>query len=441
MGNHNEVFFRMKTDIIYKILEDSDFSLSTDSRHINGGEVFFALKGDNFDGNRFARHALEKGARMAIVDDPDCETDDTILVDDVTEELQAVALRYRNSLNIPVLAVTGSNGKTTTKEILSRVLSDNYRVHYTRGNLNNHIGVPLTLLECPPEAQFMIVEMGANHVGEIRDLCRIARPGYGLITNIGRAHLKGFNSFEGVIKAKSELYDYLERTEGSVFYNDGNQLLRSILEKKKVKRIPYGKPGSHRLTVIETKLNPRLEVLAGIDGEVYNFTSNLFGIYNLENIVASIAVGLFFDISPIVMQRAIELYMPDNNRSQVFVTGKNTLICDSYNANPDSMESAIASFRSYPGMNKTLILGDMFELGDYEESEHAKILEKLSAMSDIRIILVGEVFHSLAHNYNLSSFPTREELMKYLSDHPVRDNLVLVKASRALGLEKIYGLL
>ena len=441
MGNHNEVFFKMKTNIIYKLLQDNNFKLSTDSRQITGCEIFFALQGDNFDGNKFARDALNRGALAAVIDNYEYKSGNCIPVKNVTEELQAVARRYRNNFKIPVLAVTGSNGKTTTKEILARVLSVNYKVHYTSGNLNNHIGVPLTLLACPLDADFMIVEMGANHKGEIAKLCHTAEPGYGLVTNIGHAHLEGFGSLDGIVEAKSELYDYIESIGGYVFYNESNELLRNILVDKKVKKISYKEPGNHSLSVVEVQNNPMLELLVDIDGEKYTYKTKLFGQHNLENIVAAVSVGMYFNIPPLEVKKAIESYIPDNNRSQVLETGNNTLICDSYNANPDSVSMSIESFRKYTGTNKILILGDMLELGEYETEEHKKILRELSSMDDlVEVILVGRVFNSLAPEYDMLSFETRDELMKYLTDKPVRNSMVLVKASRALGLEKIYSL-
>jgi len=429
----------MKTDYIYKILEDNNFSFSTDSRKVSGGELFFALKGENFDGNRFATDALERGARAAVIDNQTFKTDYTIVVDNVIDELQAVALKHRNNFNIPVLAITGSNGKTTTKEILARVLAKDYEVHYTRGNLNNHIGVPLTILSSPANTEFMIVEMGANHKGEIRNLCHIARPDYGLITNIGKAHLEGFGSLEAVAEAKSELYDYIEAEGGYVFYNEDDEHVKYALGQRQITSIPYMRPGEHKMIIVEVNQTPHLGLLLEIDGEKYTFDTNLFGLYNVENILASLSIGLFFNISPDRMQRAIETYMPDNNRSQIFKTGKNTLICDSYNANPVSMSKSIQSFREYPGDRKTVILGDMLELGEYETDEHEEILRELAAVDDLKIILVGEVFNSLAQKYNMLAFESREQLMKYLIDNPIRDSLVLVKASRAMGLEKIYG--
>jgi len=431
----------MKTDSIYKILEDNGFRLSTDSRKVSEGDLFFALKGDNFDGNRYAGEALDKGAVAAVIDDPAVKADNTILVDNVTAELQAVANKYRSSFDIPVLAITGSNGKTTTKELLARILSLKYTTHYTRGNLNNHIGVPLTLLACQQGTEFMIVEMGANHRAEIGHLCRVAEPGYGLITNIGKAHLEGFSSFQGIIDAKSELYDYLADAGGTVFYNQDDRLLTDLLDMRKVKKVAYIEPGSHRISVTEISQVPQLIVEAEIDGVGYTFETNLFGLYNLENVIAALSIGLYFDVDPEKMQRAIELYLPDNNRSQIFKTGKNTLICDSYNANPVSMSRSIDSFRNYPGESKTVILGDMLELGDYAIGEHEEILRKLNSENDLNIILVGPIFNSIAEKYNMLAFGSREQLMKYLIDNPLRDNLVLIKASRAIGLEKIYGLM
>ena len=431
----------MIIDIIYKILEDNNFSFSTDSRNLSAGEVFFALRGENFDGNRFAADALEKGAKVAVIDDPSFKTDKTIVVDNVIEVLQAVALKHRNKFNIPVLAITGSNGKTTTKEILARVLAKDYRVHYTRGNLNNHIGVPLTILSCPADTEFMIVEMGANHKGEIGNLCQMAKPGYGLITNIGKAHLEGFGSLEDVAEAKSELYDYIESEGGYVFYNENDERLKYAVAKRQVSSITYMSPGEHSLKILEISQNPNLEIRIEIDGIKYTYITNLFGLYNIENILASLAIGLFFNISPVRMQGAIESYMPDNNRSQIFKTGKNTLICDSYNANPVSMLKSIESFSEYQGNSKIVILGDMFELGEYEAEEHEKILRELVDHDDWTILLVGKVFSSMAHKYNLLAFESLEDLMKYLIDNPVRNSLVLVKASRAMEMEKIYGLM
>ncbi|MCF8223028.1 MAG: UDP-N-acetylmuramoyl-tripeptide--D-alanyl-D-alanine ligase [Bacteroidales bacterium] len=431
----------MKTKEIYKWLKDSSFRLSTDSRHIAGGEVFFALRGENYDGNKFVPDALEKGARCAVIDNPLFQSSKTILVDNVLEELQAVALSRREILNIPVLAITGSNGKTTTKEILSRILSKRFDIHYTRGNLNNHIGVPVTLLTCPEDAEFMIVEMGANHKGEIKHLCRIAKPDYGLITNIGKAHLEGFGSYQGVIEAKTELYDYLEENNGVVFYNENDEVLHQEVRRRKLTNVTYAKPGKHNVEISGVEQSPELIIQLQLDNQRFTLDTNLFGLHNVENILASLSVGLYFKVVPEKLQTAIESYLPDNNRSQIFKTGKNTLICDSYNANPVSMDSAIESFGQYPGDSKTVILGDMLELGDFRIEEHEKVLRKLSACRDWNILLIGKTFHSLAEKYEFKSFVSRDDLVTYLSENPVRNSLVLIKGSRALGLEKIYGLM
>jgi len=431
----------MKTDSLYKLLEDSNFNLSTDSRKIAGDEIFFAIKGENFDGNRFAGDALARGARLAVIDDSKYKTDNTVVVEDVTRELQNLAKIYRLKLNIPVLAITGSNGKTTTKELLARVLAKGYNIHYTRGNLNNHLGVPLTILSCKADSQFMIIEMGANHKGEIAELCEIAQPDYGLITNIGKAHLEGFGSLEAVIEAKSELYDYLLRNKGAVFYNDKNDLLRSIIKKLNIKAIPYSHPGKNKLCVKEVKQGPELEVLIDINKEKYSIETNLFGLHNLENVLAAIALGLYFNIKPQKIQVSIESYMPDNNRSQIFKTGKNVLICDSYNANPVSMKRSIESFSEYPADRKLIILGDMFELGQYSNREHEDLLKLVNEIDKFDIILVGSIFSSLAEKYNMLSFRSSEELVQFLSENPVRNSHVLIKGSRAMELEKIYGLM
>ena len=431
----------MKTDKIYGILSDNGFKLTTDSRNVKPGDVFFALRGDNFNGNRYAAGALDKGASLAVIDDPEYSSAGTLLVDDVLYELQAVAARHRMGMDFPVLAVTGSNGKTTTKEIMARILAEKYKVHYTRGNLNNHIGVPLTILSCPPETEFMIVEMGANHKGEIKQLCNIARPDYGIITNVGKAHLEGFGSLQGIIEAKSELYDHIRSVNGYVFFNENDQLLRDVVEKKRINAVPYSKPGNHSLIIHEVSAGPPLKLTAGIDGQKYTIGTKLFGIYNIENLVASMATGLYFGVLPQCLKEAAEAYAPVNNRSQILRTAKNTLVCDSYNANPVSMEKSIDSFIEGKEQGLMMILGDMFELGEYEIAEHEKILQKLALIEGAEIIVVGKVFHSLAAKYKILSFPSRDELAEYLRATPAEGKLILVKASRAIGLEQIYDLM
>lgn len=442
MGNRNEVFFElMKADYIYKTLESNGFNISVDSRKTEPGAVFFALRGDNFNGNEFAVEALNRGAVAAVIDDPEYKGSNTVFVDNVENVLQAVARIHRKKIGIPVLAITGSNGKTTTKEMLARVLSNSFRVHYTKGNMNNHIGVPLTILSCRQDSGFMIVEMGANHVGEIRKLCETAMPDYGIITNIGKAHLEGFGSPEGVKRAKSELYEYIRSVGGVVFYDEDNGILRELLDRDGINAVPYLQPGEHKISVLEVNQVPGLKLKADIDGKKISIETSLFGIYNLENVLAAVSVGLYFNIPADKIKAAIEAYRPLNNRSQLLKTEKNILICDSYNANPVSMQKSIDAFAEYPGNRKTAILGDMFELGDYEYEEHENILRKITAMAGMDIILVGRVFHSLAKKYNVLSFSTVEGLIEFLDERPVQDHIVLVKGSRALGLEKIYGMM
>lgn len=442
MGDRNEVFFKpMKEDSVYKILESKGFNISVDSRKTEQGDVFFALRGENFNGNEFAGAALKRGAVAAVIDDPAYKTEKTIIVEDAEAELQAVARIHRKKFDIPVLAITGSNGKTTTKEMLARVLSASYRVHYTRGNLNNHIGVPLTILSCRRATDFIIVEMGANHVGEIRKLCDIAMPDYGLITNIGKAHLEGFGSLEGVKKAKSELYEYISSVGGTAFYNEDDDILKDLVNRDGINPVPYLKPGEHEIEILEVRQDPGLRIMSKIDGKNVTIETGLFGIHNLENVLAAMSVGLYFDVAAEKIKQEIESYIPDNNRSQILQTEKNILICDSYNANPVSMQKSLDAFAVFPGNKKTVILGDMFELGDYESTEHENILRKLAAMDGIDVILVGKVFHSMAAKYNILSFSSRDELIKHLEEKPVNDNVVLIKGSRALGLEKIYGMM
>lgn len=440
MGNRNEVFYAMSTELIFIALEKSGFKVSTDSRMIGEGDVFFALQGDNFDGNKYAGEAIAGGASCAVIDNPEYLSEKTILVDDCLKALQQVAGEYRKRLHIPVLAITGSNGKTTSKELLARILGKKHKLHYTRGNLNNHIGLPLTILSCPADTEFLIIEMGASHVSEIKTLCRIAQPAYGIITNIGKAHLEGFGSLQGVIKAKSELFDYLEENNGKAFVNGNDELLSTLAAQRKLDVIPYLKPASHSISISEISQTPQLELDLLIDSKEYQLATNLFGIHNRDNIIVAISVGLYFEVPVSDILAAIESYLPDNNRSQIFNTGRNTLICDSYNANPDSMQKALESFSHISGKDKTVILGDMFELGEYAIEEHERIINYLLEMDDINILLIGEVFHSLAEKYKLISFSTTTDLIKHLSETPLRDNYILIKGSRSLELERIYGM-
>ncbi len=430
----------MTANYIYSLISGTRAGLVTDSRKVKAGDIFFALKGDNFDGNKFAPDAIKKGAIKAIIDNPQYSSDYTILVDDVLLMLQDIARLHRESFEVPVLAITGTNGKTTTKELIARVLSRKYTVHYTRGNLNNHIGLPLTLLEAGPDTSFMVIEMGANHVGEIADLCRIALPTAGLITNIGKAHLEGFGSLEGVIKAKGELYEYLAGTGGTIIYNDSNPILKKIVSKVDANMIPYSKPDS-TLEQGRVEQGRKLMMEFYYAKRKYKIESALNGVHNSENIMSALAVGLKYgvDISEIIS--AIETYKPENNRSQLIETKRNTLLCDAYNANPDSMSLAIGSFLNSASDRKVIILGDMLELGDYSLTEHNTIVDILKGTPNIDVYLVGKIFCEVAAGSGIKVYKDAELLISDLKKRPIKDSFVLIKGSRGIGLERIYNYL
>jgi UDP-N-acetylmuramoyl-tripeptide--D-alanyl-D-alanine ligase len=430
----------MKTEQLYNLFKDST-GVSTDTRTIRKGEMFFALWGNKYNGNLYAGEALEKGASCAVIDDPLYETDKTILVDDCLFELQALAAHHRKQLNVPVLAITGTNGKTTTKELIATIMAKKRKVHYTKGNLNNHIGVPITLLSAPEGTEMMIVEMGANHLGEIRTLCLIAKPDYGIITNIGTAHIEGFGSFEGVVKAKIELYDYLKKVNGIAIYDDKNHILKEKIFRIVNRAVPYSDPTGTDLFVELAEHETTLYLKAEYQHKTYSIKTNLFGRYNIENVKAAIATGLFLGVDMTEIVDAIEKYNPGNNRSQIKVTSYNTLICDSYNANPESMVKAIESFVEIKTEKKICILGDMLELGEKSKDEHIKILNMLKSMGFENAILVGPVFKSLAKEYGYKSFNSTETLKDFVRSNPLKGYHILIKGSRAIMLEKIYDLL
>jgi UDP-N-acetylmuramoyl-tripeptide--D-alanyl-D-alanine ligase len=435
-------FFKvMKTDQLYRIFRDESKGVSTDSRSVTRGQLFFALWGQNFNGNKFAREALDKGASYAVIDDPVYETDKTILVDDCLMELQALAASHRKTLNTLVLAITGTNGKTTTKELIAAVMSKKMKVHFTKGNLNNEIGLPLTILSAPEGTEMMILEMGTNHLGEIRTLCNIARPDYGIITNIGTAHLEGFGSFEGVLKAKSELYEFLRKVNGIAIYDDKNPYLTEKIFKLINRAIPYSDPTGVGLIVEPLPSELNLAVRVKYKHKTYNIQTGLFGAYNLENIKASIATGLFLDVDMDDICDAISKYQPGNNRSQIKTTPNNTIVCDSYNANPTSMMLAVRSFCELKASKKVFILGDMLELGDKSLEEHVNILKELKSMKPDKVFLVGTIFQTASDGFGFKSFSDVQKLRDHLKSEPVKGCFVLVKGSRGMTLEKIYDLL
>jgi UDP-N-acetylmuramoyl-tripeptide--D-alanyl-D-alanine ligase len=433
-------FKRMKTELIYEEYLKST-GISTDSRKVRPGEIFFALSGPHFDGNRFAAEAIAAGAACAVIDDHEYETDRTILVDDTLKELQELAEKVRDGLKAKVIAITGSNGKTTTRELIATVLKKKFKVFSTNGNLNNHIGVPLTILSCPADTEMLVVEMGASHIGEIGRLCSIAKPHIGIITNIGLAHIEGFGSFEGVRKAKSELYEYIRKTGGIAFYNEEDPILTELIYKHVVKAVPFSDPTGTDLTTISKPEEIHLSGRIIFHEKQYDFTTNLFGSHNHQNIRAAMAVGLFMDIPIGEVIEGIEAYIPSNNRSQVLDTGSNTLICDSYNANPVSMGNAILSFARLSASEKLCILGDMLELGSSTEEEHHKILKLLTERGLKKCFTVGPVFMALAPLYGFEAFDTVESLVNMMRRKPINGKTILIKGSRSIRLEKTYEVL
>lgn len=424
------------------------YTVTTDSRKIAAGDIFVALRGDNFNGNRFAVSALDAGASAVVIDDSETydrlsasQKSRTLLADDSLAVLQDLARMHREKLGIPVLAITGSNGKTTTKELILRVLSRKFRTTATAGNLNNHIGVPLTLLAVPAGTEFTIVEMGANHCGEIKLLCGIAEPDYGLITNVGKAHLEGFGGAEGVKRGKGELFDYLQRTGGTAFYLSDNPELTEMAEKRKgLTVVPYSASG-FEVTVTEGLLR-----LATTGGDEIN--THLAGDYNVYNIAAAFAVGRYFGVPQDDIVAAIESYEPDNNRSQRINTKRNTVILDAYNANPSSMRAALSNFaEEVTPLRKVVVLGDMRELGEYSRGEHAVIIDQLEKMNLEEVFLVGDDFSAAIGQKGLDCsackkfrcFADTPELKAYLETAPLTGSLILIKGSRSIGLENLLA--
>lgn len=416
---------------------------TTDSRNIAKGAIFFALKGANFDGNKFAYQALEMGASLAVVDDKSIKGENIVVVDNVLTTLQRVARIYRDYLNIPIVGLTGTNGKTTTKELITAVLSSKYRVASTKGNLNNHIGVPLTILSIPFDCEIAVVEMGANHIGDIAELTEIANPNYGLITNVGKAHLEGFGSFEGVKKAKGELYDYIKNHDGLLFLNSDNPYLSEMVEQRHFANfVPYGKDVMNISVLLKDLDHPflRIEIGSGsLSG--LQIDTQIVGDYNLDNVLAAVTIGRFFKVDDFDIKKALESYSPDNNRSQLMRTKQNLVIADCYNANPTSMEAALANFASYNIPNKVAILGDMLELGLNSKEEHQKIVELTKQLQISMVYFVGKEFGSVNMASGYYCFNNSNELLEYLVKNPIHESLVLVKGSRGIRLESSLPLL
>lgn len=391
--------------------------------------MYFALKGENFNGNQFAEASIQGGCKYAVVDDPDFKLSDSfILVDNAQNALQQLSNFHRNQFDIPVIGITGSNGKTTTKELLSAVLSKKYCVLSTKGNFNNHIGVPLTLLSLNKKHDIAIIEMGANHVGEIAFLCELAEPTCGVVTNIGKAHIGEFGGWENIVKAKSELYEYLKKNLALVFVNSDDDLLMNITQN--FRKYTYG----HKSPDIKGEILPSAEALK-IKLENDEIQTHLFGEYNFSNVMAAIAIGRYFKVNVEDIKSAIECYVPDNNRSQVLKTKRNKLILDAYNANPTSMKAALDHFSKIANGNSMVILGDMFELGDEAVKEHEQIIAELE-QKELNGILVGEIFCEV----NQSKLPAYKDVDQVIESGILKTKqnaTILLKGSRAIHLEKL----
>jgi UDP-N-acetylmuramoyl-tripeptide--D-alanyl-D-alanine ligase len=405
-------------------------SVTTDTRKINQGDIFFALKGGNFNGNTFAAKALEMGASMVVIDEPQQYYDERmVLVEDVLAALQQVAKMYRESLNIPFLAITGSNGKTTTKELIRDVLAQRFRVSATIGNLNNHIGVPLTLLAIPADCELAIIEMGANHREEIRSYCEYALPTHALITNMGKAHLEGFGGEEGVVKGKKELYDHVHVSGGVIFVNTDLEKLRRASEGMKI--IPY------QSSTLECVSESPMLVYAHMHNGVRSvYETQLAGAYNLYNIASAIVVGEHFGVSNEQIHAAICAYAPDNNRSQVKRTERNTLIMDAYNANPTSLEFALEALSKQTATQKFFVIGDMLELGDMGPAEHRHIIEVAKRLG-LKGVLVGPIFKSVWKDGDYVVFDHNLAAKAWLEEQEIRDHVILIKGSRGIKLEEV----
>lgn len=428
----------MDLEILYKYYLECRQLIFTDTRKILSGGIYFALKGDSFDGNLFAEDALIKGAKYVVVDNKEIANkigSQAILVENVLKTLQELAKFHRLRLNIPIIAITGSNGKTTTKELLYSVLSQKFKTACTKGNLNNHIGIPLTLLDIKPTDEISIVEMGANHQKEIESYCKYVLPNYGIITNFGKAHLEGFGGIEGVIKGKSELYDDLKHRNGIVFFNSNDSIASKIVSGLKLKAFDFSLFDSSSY-LYGTEVS-RYEMAAlEIPEWSIEIKSNLTGTYNLNNILAAICVGKFFEIDKMLIKNGIESYIPNNSRSQIQKIGSNTWILDAYNANPSSMEVAINNLQLFKG-SKLAILGAMMELGEFSEAEHYKIAELASKCKLDKVILVGDYFKNAATQFGFFYAENAVEAKVLFEKLNVEDATILLKGSRSIVLEKI----
>jgi UDP-N-acetylmuramoyl-tripeptide--D-alanyl-D-alanine ligase len=414
----------MNIEEIYALFQQHS-TISTDSRKITNGAMFISLRGENFNGNKYALKAIQDGCSYAIVDEKEYDIhQNTILVNNALKTLQDLATYHRNQLNIPLIGITGSNGKTTSKELINAILNSELNCYATKGNLNNHIGVPLSILEINKKHEIAIIEMGANHQKEIEFLCNIAQPTFGVITNIGSAHLEGFGSLQGVIDTKKELYEFINYNKGHLFVNAGDKLLLSL--SKGISQITYGTSGD--IFGLITDITPLLSIK--YNNEIIN--SHLIGEFQFDNILLAICIGNYFNLSNENIKKSIENYIPTNNRSQLVKTKKNTLILDAYNANPSSMKAMLSSFSNQEYKNKLCILGDMLELGEESNKEHLDIIKLINQL-ELECIFVGKIFHSLTKN----SFKNKQGLEKHIQENNIHKKTILLKGSRGIGLEQL----
>lgn len=417
---------------IYKLYKTA-YTVTTDSRTITQGCVFVALKGEHFDGNDFALNVAEEGiAACVIADRKDLPQHERLfVVEDSLKALQELANYHRKQLDTPIIGITGTNGKTTTKELVSAVLAKKYNILFTQGNFNNQLGVPLTLLRIKPDTELAVIEMGASHPGDINELTGIGEPNYGMITNIGRAHLRDFGGYEGVIKTKNEMYQYIAAHKGLLFVNKDNELLMDL--SKSINKVTYGTSNDADIQGKLLSANPYLSV----EWNGKKIDTQLVGDYNFENVMAAICIGTYFNVAANDIVEALSSYRPTNNRSQVIETARNRVVMDAYNANPTSMSHSIKNFRNICKSDNLLILGDMRELGNESEQEHKNILELLKELRFENVYLVGEEFQRVAKNSKFYTFINVEELAQYLQQHPVSGRDILVKGSNSIHLNKI----
>lgn len=413
---------------LYNLFTNST-GVCTDTRQIKENCLFFCLKGENFNGNTFAKKAIEKGASYSIIDEKEYQTENTILVNNVLEVLQKLANHHRKQLNIPFIGITGTNGKTTSKELINSVLSQYFKTTCTQGNLNNHIGVPLTLLSIKKDCEIAIIEMGANHIGEINELCEIAVPNYGIITNIGTAHIEGFGSKEGVIQTKNEMYNFISKNGKLIFTNNDDSLLQKL--SSNLNKYTYGKTNADCTSSLLSE-SPNIKL------KWNNFTvnSNLYGAYNFYNILLAICVGQYFKVPTQKIINGIETYVSSNNRSQLIKLDGKEIYLDAYNANPSSMEVAINSFATNKSANKLMILGDMLELGKVSIDEHQNIINKAYELN-IDTVFIGNHFSEAEEKYGFMYFKNTEDLISHLEKNNITSSSILIKGSRGICLEKV----